>query len=324
MVERSKWRVQGIGIVAPSLSMSIIEPRFIEIGLSHLESLGYRVKLGENANGRIRYMSGTVDERVSDIHQFLEDPEIDLIMFAIGGYNSNQLLEQINYDLIERSNTGFIGYSDATALLNAIAQKTSAPVFLGPAFVSFCNPYLYQETIDYFEACMKGSSPIHYNPPRVYAYDDWYKYGPQDTRDDKKHAGWLFLKPGVGEGKLVGGNMETLLALAGTPYFPNVEQAILLIEGLPNEKLAKLDRELTQLRHMGVFEHIQGLIIGQFGDELQLEQRQAFAEMVLAAVEGYTFPVVANTCFSHVDPIYTVPLKGTVRIDAATKQVIKL
>ncbi len=269
------------------------------------------------------YTAGSIAERLEDINSFLDDEEIDIIMTSIGGYNSNQLLEELDYNKIEKANKLFIGYSDATAILNAIYNKTKKKTILGPAFVSFCDPNMFDESIDYFFKIINNETKFEYKSPQNYAYDEWFmkeNYGP---RDCKKHKGWNFIKNGIGKGILVGGNCETFLALSGTKYMPDLDGKILLLESIENEKLAKFERELTQIEQMGLLNSLKGIIIGQFSDEQGLENTEVLRKMIRRICAKFSFPIVVNTSFSHVSPIYSIPIGGEIELDSK-KQTIML
>lgn len=309
-------RKKGIGIIAPSLSLSAISPSLIEIGRERLESLGFLVKFGQHSKGGNSYVSGTIEERLSDIHKFLDDDDIDIIMAAFGGYNSNQLINHLDYEKIKATNKMFIGYSDVTILLNAIYSETGMPTIHGPAFVNFCNPNIMDETLQYFLKVINKQNKVAYYASNKYAYDDWYlkeNYGPRDIKD---HQGWQFVKEGKGTGILIGGNLESFLALAGTRYFPDTKDKIILMEDVASTTIGKFLRELTQLDQMGVLSNIKGIIIGKFGDEMEVNRQKELVAMLLNVTKDYDFPIIINTNFSHVDPIYTICIGSMVTINS--------
>ncbi|MGH2410983.1 MAG: LD-carboxypeptidase, partial [Chloroflexota bacterium] len=105
-----------IGILAPSWCGPATFPHRVERGLAALRALGYRTRVAPHAFGDAGYVSGTPEERVSDLHDLFADPEVTAIMAAIGGDHSCHLLPLIDWDLIRRSPKIFIGYSDITVL----------------------------------------------------------------------------------------------------------------------------------------------------------------------------------------------------------------
>ena len=311
----------GIGIIAPSLSLSKIDSQLIEKGISKLESLGFGVKIGKNAQKSNGYISGSIEERLSDINMFLEDPSIDIIMAAFGGYNSNELVPHLNFKKIKKSNKLFMGYSDTSILLNVIYNQTNIETVIGPAFVSFCNPNIFDETLRYFLEIINDKKIIKYFPPKEYAYDNWYlkeNYGP---RECKAHQGWEFIKKGKCEGKLIGGNLESILALAGTKYFPKTKDKVLLVEDNANEDIGKFHREIVQLEQLGVLKDIRGLIVGKFADTLQIDQGRLLRNLLLEVTKAYNIPIVINTNFSHVDPNYAICIGSHIILESEKNEI---
>lgn len=312
-----------IGLVSTSYSLSFIDERLRKIGMETLNKLGFNYEVGKNAYKTIDYIAGTLDERVQDFTGFLKDSAVDIIMSVIGGYNSNQLLPHLDYDLIAEIGKKIVGFSDTTALLNAIYTKTGRVTYLGPSFVTFCNPCLYSETVEYFfRVIVQGEDNVSYIPPKRYAYDDWFlkeNFGP---REEFSHKGWNFVREGVGKGILVGGNLETFLSLAGTEYLPDMEGKVLLIEGNVNEKPAYVDRQLHQLEQMHVFDKIEGLIVGQYGNSFY--ESEMFFRLLRNVTGKKKVPIVVDAEFSHVDPIYTIPIGGTVLLNSQNKEITLL
>ncbi len=132
----------AIGLIAPSQSAAHIEPRVWQIGLDRLRSLGFEVKVGEHVMERTGHTAGSMENRLADLTTFLEDDEVAAIMTVFGGYNSNHLLQHIDYDLVRKVRKVFVGYSDITAMNNAFLTKAGLVNFSGPAFVTFCQPDL--------------------------------------------------------------------------------------------------------------------------------------------------------------------------------------
>ena len=310
----------GIGIVAPSYSMDVIEERWISIGITKLKSLGFNLKFGENIKNKEKYsnIAGSVTERINDINRFLLDDSIDIIMPVIGGYGANQLLANLDYELIKKTQKKFIGFSDTTILLNAIYKKAGIYTYLGPSFVSFCNPNIPDDTINSFmDVVINEKEKIKYYSPDYFAYDDWYMKDKDSPRGLVKHKGQIFIQQGKANGFLVGGNCESLLRLVGTEFFPDMKNSILLIEDVPNENPDILISELTQLKDIGVFDEINGLIVGQFGYNNKFYESKEFYSKIRKICSRVDIPILVNTMFSHVDPLYTIKIGGQVLMDSS-------
>lgn len=123
-----------IHVIAPSRSLGIIAPELRETACRRLEELGFRVTFSKYAEEMDRFRSSSADSRAEDLHEAFADPGVKGILTAIGGYNSNQLLSRLDYDLIGKNPKVFCGFSDITALQNAIFAKTGLVTYSGPHF----------------------------------------------------------------------------------------------------------------------------------------------------------------------------------------------
>ncbi|PKM93609.1 MAG: hypothetical protein CVU84_14665 [Firmicutes bacterium HGW-Firmicutes-1] len=309
-------------VCAPSNSMSDISDEMIKIGVERFNTLGYNVKIGKNANKEGVMGIASLEDRLEDFEAAFNDERISLIMPIFGGYNSNELLKHLDYGKINRSGKTIIGYSDITALLNAINMKTGNKMLHGISFSSFCDPNIFDEVVNIFLKIIEGEKNIILESPEYCAEDLWFlkkKYGP---REKYKNTGWRIVKEGEAEGELVGGNIDTLLTLLGTEFFPNMDNKILLIEAEFNQNPKKFMQMLTQLMQMGCLSIIKGLVVGAFSRTNLLYEPNVLDEMLIRYTKGYNYPIISNTHFSHIDPIYTIPIGGRVHIDCIEKPSI--
>ena len=307
-----------IGIVAPSYSLDVIDRRLIEIGENKLNSLGCNVKYGKHVYSRLRSSSiaGTIGERIEDIHNFLLDEDVDIIMSVIGGYGSVQLLDKLDYSLINKSKKKFIGYSDTTTMLNAIHVKTDNDVFIGPAFVSFCNPWIAQATLDCFQKIvLNGEKTYDYQCPTHFYCNEWHLNSSQ-RRPIVLHKGYRFINRGKVSSAIVGGNLPSFMRLIGTPYLPDFAGKILFIEGVSDERSEIFLDQLYQLRLSGILNHIVGLVVGQFGDNHPFYDVELLERVLKDLLKDLDYPIVINAPFSHVDPQYVFKLGSTVELDS--------
>jgi len=305
-----------ITVLTPSNTMATMPDEMISIGVRALDEMGFSVDFGENVKKEFLYMAGSVEDRVTDFNNAIHSSSSNIIMAVFGGYNSNQLLEKIDYEAIKNKKKIVVGYSDITAILNAIYAKTGVASIHGPGFASFCDPNCFPQMKTSFKNLISGNSPIIYTEPNQAACDLWFlkqNFGPRELY---QHPKWTAIKEGSACGKLIGGNLETFLALASTEYMPSTKEAVLLIEATFNESPGQFDRNVTQLRHMGVFKNISGLIVGQFSAENKLSTVETMQQILCRATDGYNFPILINTSFSHVDPILPLPIGGAIQIKA--------
>ena len=321
-------RGDTIGIVTPSVPSPAGAPRRFERGIAELERLGFEVRVAANARGSRGHRSGTIDERLADLHELFGDPGVRAILCAIGGFNSNSLLEGLDYDLIRSHPKIFVGYSDVTALHAAIGSQTGLAVCLGPSllmqFAEFngVDPY----TWDAWERTLMRAEPAGVLEPAGEWTDEFLAWDEADTRRRERRAnpGPRPVRPGTVEGPVVAGNLATLLVVAGTRFWPQLEGALLFLEDDENEDVARVDRMLTQLRQLGAFEQIAGLALGRFAKVNDLGPGSPLDEIVLEATRGYDFPIAADLDFGHTDPMFCLPWGVSARLDAGDAVQLEL
>lgn len=298
-----------IGIVSPSAGVAGICPRRFERGIHELERMGFRIIIGEHARSKLGYMAGTIKERAEDLHNMFRNPEVKAIIATIGGTCSHQILEHLDYELIRNNPKILLGYSDITALQLAIYKKTGLATYLGPAVLPQFGEYggLLPYTEYYVRSLLMEGDHVQFSASdhSVVEYLEWDKEDDR-RRERVENRGFLTIKSGQASGPIIAGNMGVMLLLAGTDYFPDLDGAILCIEDDEEETPASIDRYLTQLRHLGVFGRIAGLVVGRFHPAVGFEPGQ-LEDLINRVTEGYSFPVVLNADFGHTDPMITLP-----------------
>ena len=181
---------KGISIISPASSFLKDYPNRVKQGCDFLKSQGFNVKIEKNAIKNDSYYSASIEERVEDINNALNDKDINYIMASIGGYNSNQILRNLDYNKISQSNKIFCGYSDITCLILAIYSKTKKIVLHGPTFLpEICEyPKTYDYTWKYFLEAL-NFNPIEYKEPTyvVKEFVDW-KIQEEKLVERKKEA----------------------------------------------------------------------------------------------------------------------------------------
>lgn len=258
------------------------------------------------------------------LHTFFKDPKIDGILFFWGGYQSHQLLEYLDYELIRRNPKPLIGFSDATALQVGIHNRTGLVCFSGPAVISFAKPEVPEFTWEHFEkVLMNPEVPLSVGTSTEFSDNRWY------LAEDKKMVfhpspGWKVYRKGRAEGRITGGNLGTMLLLAGTEYWRSLKGKILFVEDDEAESPQTMDRMFTQLRQMGVLDQIAGMVIGRFHSEVKFTADDSLEMILDDALKGYRFPVITGVDFGHSDPLITIPLGVRCRITTAKPEIVFL
>lgn len=304
-------RGDTIGIVTPSVPSPARAPRRFERGIAEVERLGFRVRVAANARGLRGHRSGTVEERAADLHELFGDPDVHAILCSIGGFNSNSLLEELDYDLVRSNPKVFVGYSDVTALHAGIWSQTGLAVCLGPSlmmqFAEFdgIDPYTWEA----WERTLMRAEPAGVLGPAEEWTDESLAWDEADTRrrERRPNPGRRAIRTGKAEGPVVAGNLATLLAVAGPRFWPPLDGALLCLEDDDEEDVARVDRMLTQLRLLGAFEQIAGLALGRFTTASDLGPGSPLDAVVLEATRGFEFPIAADLDFGHTDPMFCLP-----------------
>lgn len=300
-----------IRVIAPSSSMGIIAQDNRDIAAGRFEGLGFKVTFGEHVEEMDEVQSSSIASRVADLHSAFADPEIRGVFAVIGGFNVNQILRYIDWDIIRKNPKVFIGYSDTTALQNAMLAKADLVTYSGPAYSSFGQKLHFDYTMDYFKKCLMSDAPYEIEAAPAWSNDKWYL--DQDNRELIPNEGPWPIVEGVAEGRIMGGNLCTLNLLQGTEYFPDISNSILFLEDDEGTDDNLFDRDLESLFSTLAAETVRGIVIGRF-EKKSAMTREKIERLV--AIRSYLkgIPIVANADFGHTSPIITFPLGGEAKL----------
>ncbi len=307
-----------IRVIAPSTSFRIISQEVRRIAGENIARLGLRVTYSEHCEEHNEFNSSSIASRIADIHAAFVDPRVAGILTAIGGYNSNQLLRYLDYALIQAHPKVFCGFSDITALGLAIYAKTGLVTYSGPHFSTFGMEKGLEYTLEYFKKCLLEAEPFSVSASTEWSDDQWYR--DQQKRTFIANEGYLIINEGQAEGKLFGGNLCTLNLLQGTEYMPSLAGSILLLEDDSESKAYTFDRDLQSLIHQPGFEEVQGMVIGRFQKESNIEQGN-LVEIIKTKRELDRIPVIAKADFGHTTPQFTFPIGGQGELNVSNGKV---
>lgn len=263
----------NIHIVSPS---GAIQPGFIDGATKLLSSWGLKVTEGKYARTEYGRFSGTKDERVADLQQALDDPNVKAILCSRGGYGLAQIIDKIDFTSFAKSPKWLIGFSDITILHNAITA-------LGIAS-------MHGIMTKYLTELPEESDQITSFKNLLFGTPSNFSIKPEAEN-----------RLGQAEGKLIGGNLSVMMGMRSTPFDLDFHNNILFIEDV-GEKPYQIDRMMQSLRLSGVLKQISGLVVGQFSDyDEDPLMMQSVAEIILAAVSEYDYPVCFNFPAGHVD-----------------------
>jgi muramoyltetrapeptide carboxypeptidase LdcA involved in peptidoglycan recycling len=308
-----------IRIIAPSKSMTMISKETREIADKRFFDMGFKLSFGKNVEENDYFNSSSIKSRVQDIHDAFSDKNVKGVLTAIGGFNTNQLLEYIDWKIIENNPKIFCGFSDITILNNAIFQKAGLITFYGPHYSTFGQKLYFDYTLDYFKKCLMENNSFKIFPSKQWSDDKWY--GNQEKRNLIRNKGWTVINEGKAEGIVIGGNIGTFNLLQGTEYFPKVKKLILFIEDddLPRDSSAmEFDRALQSIIQQLYLDKISGIVIGRFQKESNMTV-EIIKQIIKTKKELSNIPILFDVDFGHTDPKITFPIGGKVKIIAKNK-----
>ena len=290
-------RNSTIGLVSPAWIP--VQDR-VDAGIRYLESRGFQVKRGNNLEKRHGYFSGTDEERLADLHQMYADPAVEMIICARGGWGGLRLIDRIDFDLIKKNPKPLVGYSDITTLQLGIWCQTDIPSISGPMVGVEMGKGIHSFTEKHFWGQI-------FNNKAEYELD----FSATTSQ---------VLVQGEATGKLLGGCLSMVSHLLGTPFSPDYHGAILFVEDV-GEQPYKIDRYLAHLKQAGIFDEINGLILGEFIDcEDDDERSFSISELLSSYFSGADFPVIQNFPYGHGDIKFSMPIGVRTFLDTSRKR----
>ena len=258
-----------IGIVCCSDGLKPEQTAAIDTLVNILEKSGFETELSPYLYGDENGRAGTARERAGALMKFYEDDSIEGIFDVSGGDMANEILPYLDFQTISWNKKQFWGYSDLTTILNAIYARTGKSSVL---YQVRNLAYSQSRITDFLETTLADSSAL-------------YKFPCE------------FIRGTHMEGIVVGGNIRCLLKLAGTPYWPDMREKILLLEAFGG-KVPQMVTYLSQLSQMGVFKKVNGILLGTF-TKMETDNCQPdISQLILDFAEKKT-PVAKTAFIGH-------------------------
>jgi len=306
-----------IRIIAPSRSMHIISKELKDLAEKRLEALGFKVTYGKNIYDHDDFNSSSISSRLRDLHDAFKDKNVRGIFTVIGGFNSNQLLKYIDWNLIKRNPKILCGYSDITALNGSILRKTGLVTYYGPHFSSLGMKKGLDYTLDYFKKALLSKESYEIKPSEKWSNDLWYKE--QEKRKFEANPGYKIINKGKAKGRIIGGNLNTFNLLQGTEFMPSLANSVLFLEDDSDTKPVLFDRDLQSLIQQPGFEGVRGIVIGRFEKASEIKDR-LLEQIIKTKRDLKNIPVISGIDFGHTTPQATFPIGGVAYIDASGKK----
>ncbi|MUH36608.1 LD-carboxypeptidase [Zobellia amurskyensis] len=297
-----------IGLIAPGYA---IHPTILEDAKKTLRSMGFKPYHTNRVLGNYGYLSNTDEERAKDLNEMFANPKIDGILCARGGYGCTRIMQMIDYESIRKNPKTFIGFSDITALLNGIHQRTGLVTFHGPVGSTLNDPYSISqlEKVVMFPKEPLEIQNIELLKPELTTNPEFERYT---------------ITEGSATGKLVGGSLTLINALIGTADEIDFTNAIVCIEDV-EEAPYRIDRMLTQLLEGKTFKHAAGILIGVCAGCNESTNPISFSlkEVIMDRIKPLGIPAMYGMSFGHVENNFTFPIGIKATMDA-TKMNLQL
>jgi muramoyltetrapeptide carboxypeptidase len=289
-----------VALVSPSSATS--ERLNLQLAQEAMQALGFKVKTGEHYASRYGHLAGSDAARAGDLNAMFADDEVKAIICVRGGSGAARLLPLLDYDAIRANPKVLLGYSDITALHNAILAQAGLVTFHGPIGAGSWNRF----NVDQFRRVFFDRALMQYR-------------NPSDAGDElvpRKHR-TLTITGGKARGELIGGNLTVLTGLAGSPYLPDFRGKILFLEDV-SEAPYRIDRMLTTLKLMGALDAIAGFVFGECTD---CGPGEGYGSLTLDQIfddhiKPLGIPAYRGAMIGHIREQFIVPVGGKVELDA--------
>ncbi len=268
-----------------------------------LQGLGFQVREAPHLRARYGQFAGTDAQRATDVNAMFADPGVHGILAMTGGSGANRILPRLDYLLIARNPKFLGGFSDITALINAVHAQTGLVTFHCPTAASEWNGF----SVEHWRGAVVEAQALLLANPR-------------DKEDSlvQRSGRTTTLRSGRARGPLVGGNLAVLSSLAGSAYLPPFDGAILFLEEV-NEYIYRVDRMLSTLMLCGALQRVAGVVLGAFTNCGPGDGK--YGTLTLDEVFDDYFgplnvPVYSGAQFGHIRRKLTLPVGLPVEMDA--------
>jgi len=294
-----------IGLAAPGFA---VDDEKLTQMVNFLEKSGFKV-FQTGRIGQYGYFSNTDQQRANDINELFANTAVDAILCARGGYGCTRILDLIDYDVIKNNPKIILGFSDITALLQAILTKTGLIGFHGPVGTTLENKYA-QSCIETLIMNAQAGALIKPVSLEGASYE-------QNTEYER-----YTIYPGIAKGKIVGGSLTLICALIGTPYEVDFTAAIVCLEDV-EEKPYRVDRMLTQLLATKTFKNAAGIAFGVFAgcDQIKSDKNFTLKEVIENRISGMELPSAYGLSFGHVPDNCTLPIGALASFNSQTLEI---
>ena len=284
-------RGDKVGLIAPASPLSESE---IAQGVAHIRSLGLEPVLGRYVAEHDGYLAGGDAERAADFNRMARDAEIRAIIALRGGYGTMRILDQLDFRAIAADPKIVMGFSDLTAILNAVAMRSEVVAFHGP--LAARESVFDEVTRRYVERVCMSTEPIGV----------------------LRAPGAVALRAGRARGRISGGNLSLVSSLAGTPWAPAFKGTLLVLEEVEEEPY-RIDRMLTQLRLAGALSAASGLLFGACTRCEPTGPSMSAGAVVADRLGDLGIPALTGVPVGHIPEQWVLPIGLEAVLDAQAR-----
>lgn len=274
-----------IRVISPAGAVDKLK---MQRALRLLSDFGFNVQLGEHALFENGYLSANDEERLADLMDALYDDAVEIVLCTRGGYGSNRLIGQIDYEMLSKVKRKlFIGFSDLTALQLMLYERSGWSTVSGPQLLESLGNENKIDNNDYIVDLLR------YN-----LLQEWEKGFKLESINANENISI--------EGRLFCGCLSIFVSLLGTKFEPNFENAILILEDV-NEPMYKVDRLLWQMRESGCLKHVKGIVLGKYFYQRE-DISQAVSELFCKDLNDSNIPIWYGLDYGHSTKSIYLPL----------------
>ncbi len=265
----------------------------------------FKLTPSEFEQGNYLGFAATDAERAREVSDAIRSPKVGGLIAGRGGYGCLRIVNQIDYIAIKNNPKPLIGLSDLTILQLAIYQKTGLITFSGQ-LVNFAT----DKSAGYLSRLLTAPTKN------------------LDLIPEENKPGLDIIAEGTAEGVLIGGNLYSMVKLAGTGLLPRFDNSILFIEDV-DETVDHIDGCLQQLKLAGALYYVAGVVIGNIGwrkDQPAGDGAEA-GELMRARLEGmfrHGTPIISGVQYGHIEDSITIPIGARARLDTENRSLTLL
>jgi muramoyltetrapeptide carboxypeptidase len=278
--------MKNIQLIAPSSQLANLKKTDLKVLENLLKKLNYNLNYTNYLFEKKYFLAGEDKTRLADFENAFYDKNIHCVLALRGGEGCMRLLDKIDYQKIKENPKVLFGFSDITALQNALWKKSKLQSFTG----------------------FLGKDGLHKISPTL------LKNLKSALNNQISKIPFKTIKSGNATGILLGGNMTVFTALLGTPYMPEMKNNILLLEEV-NESAYRLDRMFNQLRLAGIFDKISGLILGDMTANLKPKDKKMAQAIIKDQLSQIKCPIIQIPKYSHHNGQIILPIGVKAQID---------